>query len=85
MRRIVMVTLSGKRLGARIPRARTSRPARPANRPSGLSALLSTLYALQARSESRRALADLDDRLLRDIGLDRVDARREASKPFWTE
>ena len=32
---------------------------------------------------SRRHLAELDDRLLRDIGLDRGNARYEASKGFW--
>lgn len=42
--------------------------------------------ALVTRSElrkSRRQLAELDDRLLRDIGLDRGTARYEASKSFW--
>jgi len=34
-------------------------------------------------SRSRRQLAELDDRLLRDIGLDRGKARYEASKGFW--
>ena len=34
--------------------------------------------------KSRRQLAELDDRLLRDIGLDRGTARFEASKGFWT-
>ena len=36
----------------------------------------------RARS-SRRQLAELDDRLLRDIGLDRGTARFEATKGFW--
>jgi uncharacterized protein YjiS (DUF1127 family) len=43
--------------------------------------------ALFTRAEirkSRRQLAELDDRLLRDIGLDRGTARFEASKGFWT-
>ncbi len=35
------------------------------------------------RSRSRRQLARLDDRLLRDIGVARTDADREAAKPFW--
>jgi uncharacterized protein YjiS (DUF1127 family) len=35
-------------------------------------------------ARSRRQLADLDDRLLRDIGLDRGTARYEASKNFWS-
>ncbi len=36
-----------------------------------------------ARVRQRRALAALDSRLLRDIGLDRQDVLREVSKPFW--
>jgi uncharacterized protein YjiS (DUF1127 family) len=35
------------------------------------------------RSRQRRALAELDDRLLRDIGLTRDEARREFASPFW--
>ena len=33
--------------------------------------------------KSRRQLAELDDRLLRDIGIDRGTARYEANKGFW--
>jgi len=36
------------------------------------------------RSHQRRALAELDDRMLRDIGLTRLQAQREAAKPFWS-
>jgi uncharacterized protein YjiS (DUF1127 family) len=35
-------------------------------------------------ARSRRQLAELDERLLRDIGLDRGTARYEASKNFWS-
>lgn len=35
------------------------------------------------RAMSRRALRELDDHILRDIGLDRLDALREGTKPFW--
>ena len=42
--------------------------------------------AVMTRAElarSRRQLAELDERLLRDIGLDRGAARHEATKGFW--
>jgi uncharacterized protein YjiS (DUF1127 family) len=35
------------------------------------------------RRAQRHALADLDDRLLRDIGKTRAEAMAEARKPFW--
>jgi len=34
--------------------------------------------------KSRRQLAELDDRLLRDIGIDRSRARFEAEKGYWS-
>jgi len=37
------------------------------------------------RAEQRRALAELEDRMLRDVGISRSDALREAEKPFWKE
>ena len=42
-----------------------------------------TLTLWQRRREQRRYLLSLDDRLLRDIGLSRVEAEVEADKPFW--
>ena len=35
------------------------------------------------RLRERRALAAMDDRGLRDVGLTRYDAYYEARKPFW--
>jgi uncharacterized protein YjiS (DUF1127 family) len=35
------------------------------------------------RSRSRQELEGLSDATLRDIGISRCDATREASKPFW--
>ena len=35
------------------------------------------------RRRTRADLADLDARLLRDIGVTRMDAAAEARKPFW--
>ncbi len=48
-----------------------------------LSRLLATLDLWYERHHQRRQLELLDDRLLRDIGLDRASAWHEASKPFW--
>lgn len=39
---------------------------------------------LQARAEQRRRLAEMDDRLLADIGLDRATALEESRKSAWT-
>jgi uncharacterized protein YjiS (DUF1127 family) len=35
------------------------------------------------RGHQRRALVELDDRRLNDVGLSRERARCEAAKPFW--
>ena len=48
-----------------------------------LMALAARAEACMSRSRQRRALAELDDRLLRDIGVTAYDAAHEAGKPFW--
>lgn len=45
--------------------------------------LLDRLRALRYRAHGRALLARLDERMLRDIGVRREDAQREADKPFW--
>jgi uncharacterized protein YjiS (DUF1127 family) len=35
------------------------------------------------RARSRRMLAALDDRMLRDVGIDHATARQESERPFW--
>ena len=42
-----------------------------------------TLQQWRQRRRSRRELARLDDRALRDIGLTRGDAEFLINKPFW--
>jgi uncharacterized protein YjiS (DUF1127 family) len=42
-----------------------------------------TLFAWHERARSRKQLAGLNDRLLRDIGVDRATAARELGKRFW--
>jgi uncharacterized protein YjiS (DUF1127 family) len=45
--------------------------------------LASWLWACSERRAQRRALAELDDDRLRDIGLTRAEAQVEAARPFW--
>lgn len=51
--------------------------------PGFLSRALDTLAEWHERARQRRRLMELDDRLLKDIGLTRADVARETSKPFW--
>jgi uncharacterized protein YjiS (DUF1127 family) len=41
------------------------------------------LRRMRERWRQRQDLRELDDRLLRDIGITREQARREANKSFW--
>ena len=54
---------------------------------SRLGALLGDATAMPRqwlrRRHERRALLQLDDHMLRDIGLDRFKAREMATRPFW--
>jgi uncharacterized protein YjiS (DUF1127 family) len=45
--------------------------------------MASVIREWRRRSRDRRTLVAMSDRSLRDIGLTRYDAAREASKPFW--
>lgn len=44
---------------------------------------LATLALWRRRARSRRELRELDEHLLRDIGVSRGVAEHEAAKPFW--
>lgn len=48
-----------------------------------LAAAYLTIRTWIERVRQRRALAGLDDAMLRDIGITRVEAARECEKPFW--
>jgi uncharacterized protein YjiS (DUF1127 family) len=54
-------------------------PCRPSMRQA---AFLTWLLALQDRARQRYRLAELDERMLRDVGLTRAQAQLEAEKPF---
>lgn len=42
-----------------------------------------TFSLFYQRHRTRKELAQLDDRLLKDIGLSRADRYNEIRKPFW--
>ncbi len=44
---------------------------------------LRTLLTWQERDRQRRALAQLDARMLKDVGLSRAEVAMELRKPFW--
>ena len=50
-----------------------------------LNRALNTLSRWYHRYHQRRKLLDLEDRMLKDIGISRVEALAEAKKPFWKE
>jgi len=50
-----------------------------------LTRLVALLTRWSERSAQRHWLAQLDDRMLSDIGVGRADAYRESSKWFWQD
>jgi uncharacterized protein YjiS (DUF1127 family) len=50
---------------------------------SWLARIVETLELWARRRRQRNALLSLDDYLLKDIGLTRLDAEAEWRKPFW--
>jgi len=63
------------------------RRTRPRFGPAGgfLVRLLELLETWHARYQERRTLTELDDRMLKDIGLNRADVAKESGKRFWQE
>jgi uncharacterized protein YjiS (DUF1127 family) len=65
------------------------RHALPARRPEAdraiawLGTAIAILKLWHERGRQRRALAALDERFLRDLGITRYDAEMESNKPFW--
>ncbi len=49
----------------------------------GVAKVRELIALWSARSRTRRQIADLDARQLKDIGLTELDARVEYGKPFW--
>ncbi len=68
-----------------VPYKAVEAPGLPAGFGRLFLAPLQTVQMWYERSRQRDRLARLDDRLLSDIGIDRITAMQEASKPFWRE
>lgn len=52
-------------------------------RVDGFDAILRLVLTWQSRAADRHRLAEMDDRLLSDIGITRGQAMAESRKPFW--
>ena len=50
---------------------------------AALQHAVDAILTWRERARTRRQLVMLDDRLLKDIGITRLDAQGEAEKPFW--
>lgn len=48
-----------------------------------IAIMVANVVHWQERAKQRRQLSELDDRLLSDIGVRRIDAHHESSKHFW--
>ena len=61
------------------------RRARARTRAASASRIVETLLTWRRRAIERGRLAALDERLLKDIGINRLDMLREVSKPVWQD
>lgn len=50
-----------------------------------IGGLFDTFYRWQVLARERRTLAEMDPRMLKDIGLNRADVMVEIDKPFWQD
>ena len=66
-----------------LERATAGRPAERLR--AALSWVILTLLRWQELARQRRALGAMSDHMLKDLGLTRADALREAGRPFWDD
>ena len=50
---------------------------------SGIGRTIAFIFESLERQRTRRDLASLDDRMLRDIGLSRYEVEMELRRPWW--
>ena len=68
------------------PSSRRSAPARRASALGPLAeSLIRHILTWRERMRQRRALAAVDDWVLKDMGVSRADAMSECEKAFWRE
>ena len=67
----------------RVPRSAPRERGAPGGTRLPLRRALDTIRLWQERVRGRKQLLQLDDRVLRDIGITRLQAEAEAHKPFW--
>lgn len=48
-----------------------------------LARLADLLAVWERRARERKALAEMSNHMLKDLGISRLDAQREADKAFW--
>jgi uncharacterized protein YjiS (DUF1127 family) len=66
-----------------VPAARVSRRDRVLEKLASVA--VARLLRWHELTRQRRTLRTLDDRMLKDIGVTRADAEREAGRPFWRD
>jgi len=59
------------------------RPSRGKAGTGFVTRLFDRVFGWLDQARQRRHLGELDDRLLRDIGLSRAEVEQEVSRPFW--
>jgi len=59
------------------------RPSRGKTGTGLVTRLFDRVFGWLDQARQRRHLGELDDRLLRDIGLSRAEVEQEVSRPFW--
>lgn len=50
-----------------------------------IQSIIQTLELWRQRTEDRKQLAGLTERILKDAGISKLDAKLEIAKPFWRE
>lgn len=70
-------------IGAGQPALRDAALREPQRLRDAVDGLLTLLARWNRRVTERRAMRRIDDHLLRDIGLDRLQLEKMAARPFW--